>query len=111
MFGGGVAIGLSFLLIPLFGLHGSSIAICSGYFTMTVIRVYQTKDFFKVQFPFKTFMVLLIILIMVSLFNYGNQYFAIVNVFIAIVVLFYFNYEFVTMLVIKAKQIKYKYIK
>jgi O-antigen/teichoic acid export membrane protein len=91
VFGGFATVGLSFLLIPKFGLHGASIAICIGYLVLLLIRIFHMKEIFKIDFPIKTFIIFLILFVIVSLLNYGNNYLVIFNIILTLLTLLFFN--------------------
>lgn len=91
VFGGLATVGLSFLLIPKFGLYGASIAICIGYLVLLVIRIAHMKEIFKIDFPIKTFTMFMILFSIVSLLNYGNIYVLMFNILLTVLVLSFFN--------------------
>lgn len=91
LFGGLATVGLSFLLIPNFGLFGASLAIVFGYLVLLVIRIYHTKNFFKIIFPYKEFAILLTLLACSSILNYGNFVFQILNIIFFSLIILYIN--------------------
>ncbi|MXS69623.1 oligosaccharide flippase family protein [Flavobacteriaceae bacterium W22] len=91
IFGGIVTVGLSFLLIPRFGLFGASWAIVLGYLVLMLIRIYQTKNFFKIKFPINYFFIFMILFTISSLLNYGNFIFEIVNIIFFLIMVVIIN--------------------
>lgn len=91
VFGGLVTIGLSFLLIPKYQLFGAAIAIFVGYLVLLLIRVYQTKSFFKVIFPFKTFILYFIMFMISTSLNYFGFYIHVINLIFFSILLLYIN--------------------
>jgi O-antigen/teichoic acid export membrane protein len=87
LFGGLATVGLSFLLIPKFGLFGASYAIVIGYLVLLVIRTFHMKNIFAIVFPYKLAFFMLFLLALVSLLNYGNIYVLYGNVLLAIILL------------------------
>ena len=49
---------LSYFLIPILELLGAAIAIFFGYFFLFLFRLFETKKYIKIEFPFATFFVL-----------------------------------------------------
>lgn len=90
-FGGIATVGLSFLLIPKFGLFGASFAIVFGYLILLVIRIIHMKNIFSIIFPYKLVIIMSFLLILVSVLNYGNNYVLFCNVLLAIVLLAFIN--------------------
>jgi O-antigen/teichoic acid export membrane protein len=91
VFGGVVTVGSSFILIPQFGLHGSGLAICIGYFTVMMIRLYHTKNIFTFKFPMKSFLRYLILFVFTSILNYFNFTIVTANLFFVITLLLIIN--------------------
>lgn len=62
-------IGLSVLLIPLFGLQAAAFTNAFAFLVMWVIRYYQIKKFFKIEIDFKVFIGLCIsILVLIGMY-------------------------------------------
>jgi O-antigen/teichoic acid export membrane protein len=91
LFGGIATVGLSFLLIPRFGLFGASFAIVIGYLVLLIIRIIHMKNIFSIIFPYKLVIMMSFLLILVSVLNYGSKYVLLVNVLLAIISLAYIN--------------------
>ena len=93
LFGGIATVGLSFLLIPKFGLFGASIAIVFGYLILLVIRIIHMKNIFSIVFPYKLVIIMSFLLILVSALNYGNKYVLCLNVIMSVLSLLILNKE------------------
>lgn len=91
IFGGLTTVALSFLLIPKLALHGASIAIVIGYLVLLIIRIIHSKAIFTIIFPSKIFYQLFILFIVCSLLNYGSFAITIINIFVGIIGLLFFN--------------------
>ncbi|MCO6174216.1 oligosaccharide flippase family protein [Flavobacterium sp. NRK F10] len=76
--GGLVVIAISYMTIPKYGLYGASFAITIGYLILFLMRLWQTKSYFNIQFPIVSFVKMLLAFILISLANYweieGIQY-------------------------------------
>lgn len=83
---------LSFILIPIWGLHGASISIAAGYFVLLLVRVYQTRNIFQINFPFKQSLLLLVLFGLVSIINYGNKLCLIINVIFSLIIVVSYNF-------------------
>ncbi|MBW1619742.1 lipopolysaccharide biosynthesis protein [Empedobacter falsenii] len=93
LFGGLVTVGLSFLLIPKFGLFGASFAVLFGYLVLLVIRIIHMKNIFSIVFPYKLVIIMTFLLILVSALNYGNKYVLFLNVIMSVLTLLILNKE------------------
>lgn len=91
LFGGIATVGLSFLLIPSFGLFGASFAIAFGYLVLLIIRIIHMKNIFSIVFPYKLIFKLLLILILVSILNYGDIYILFLNVLLGLLIVAILN--------------------
>ncbi|MFD2597291.1 lipopolysaccharide biosynthesis protein [Sphingobacterium griseoflavum] len=90
--GGVVTILFSFLLIPLIGLFGAAFSIVIGYFALLIIRIIDSRKFFRLEFPIKDFIGYLLIYLVITLLGYiENIYFIIINVLIASLSVFLLN--------------------
>lgn len=90
-FGGIATVGLSFLLIPKFGLFGASFAIVFGYLILLVIRIIHMKNIFSIIFPYKLVIIMSFLLVLVSVLNYGNEYVLYLNSILAFISIMFFN--------------------
>lgn len=91
VFGGIVTVGLSFLLIPHFGLFGASWAIVLGYLVLFFVRILHMKNILKIVFPFKLVIILFSVFIVVSALNYGTNYILYINLILAFLIVAYVN--------------------
>jgi len=93
IYGAIVNIVLSFLLIPLLGLHGATIGIVSGFIVTWFLRIYQTKKYFNIIFDkLRMGLILGILGIAVFLnFNINNPYGLCIFAFICLCVFIFFN--------------------
>ncbi|MEG1591929.1 lipopolysaccharide biosynthesis protein [Chryseobacterium sp.] len=91
IFGGIATVGLSFLLIPRFGLFGASGAVVMGYIVLLIIRFSHIRNLLKIIFPFRLFIALFIVFVAVSILNYGNNYILYLNLMLAFCIVFYIN--------------------
>lgn len=91
LFGGLVTVGLSFLLIPKFGLFGASSAIVVGYLVLLVIRILHMKTIFTIVFPYVLALKMFFLFVVVSVLNYGNIYIMFFNVLLAVILLVFIN--------------------
>ncbi|MDR6809229.1 O-antigen/teichoic acid export membrane protein [Dyadobacter sp. BE34] len=67
IFGAGVTVASSFLLIPNLGLPGASLAIMLGYVALFVIRLQQTKKYFTIGISGKRFVACNVLVLCTSL--------------------------------------------
>lgn len=91
LFGGLATVGLSFLLIPKFGLFGASFAIVFGYLVLLIIRIIHMKNIFSIIFPYKLVIIMSFLLILVSVLNYGNEYVLYLNSILAFIIIMFLN--------------------
>jgi O-antigen/teichoic acid export membrane protein len=92
-YSGVLTVVLSFLTIPLIGLYGASLAICLGYIVLFLIRISQTKKFFNISFPMKTFVHFSFLFLLVALLNLGSVYLQTIGIIIAIVCTVWINFD------------------
>ena len=71
--GGITVVAISYIAIPRFDLYGASFAISLGYIVLFLMRLWQTKRYFKIQFPWTTFLKMFAVFVLVSLVNYKEM--------------------------------------
>jgi O-antigen/teichoic acid export membrane protein len=82
----------SIILVPLMGLLGASISFLLGYFAMFAARLFNTSSYFNITFPFKTYLLLLIVIcISILLSITDNGFIQILNVIFSISVGVFLN--------------------
>lgn len=73
VYGAVITLVLSFLLVPLSGLFGASIATLSGFLVIFVLRIYQTKKYFSVELPKDKMIRLFILIVLTSLLTIAEN--------------------------------------
>ncbi len=83
---------ISFVLIPKIGLLGSSIGILGGYLIMLIVRIFQTKKYFRINYNFRelTFYHLMVGICILFLF-FDNILIQILNILFSIGIALYLN--------------------
>lgn len=86
----------SYILIPLIGLFGASLAILLGYVIMYIARVYQTKKYFIIKFSFKKMMMFLVFIALASFCTISeNVVVLFANILVCSCIFLYVNRELV----------------
>ena len=92
---------LSFLAIPIIGLHGASLAICVGYLVLCLIRVKQMKKFFSIRFPTNDFIHFSCLFALVALLSLGGVFLQVISIVTAILSVILINFDELKFLVKK----------
>lgn len=90
--GGGITVLVSLVLIPYLGLFGASFSILLGYIVLLCLRIYQSKEIFNIEFPYRIFALYILVFIIISGIGYiENNYMIAFNILFAMGVVCFFN--------------------
>ncbi len=84
---------LNIILIPMVGVQGAAIATMLAFLSMWIMRIKQTKKYFRIQLDYKTLISLTIItlIFMVIYFNVESELIRITTIILSIVIAGFYN--------------------
>jgi len=96
LFGSFMTIACSVALVPLFNLYGAGIATMLGFLVMFLIRLKQTRKYFRIDYPLLKTCFMFACIAICSLVSYFDAvWIQVVNTIVAIAIAVIINWEFI----------------